>query len=147
MVIGLPPLVVSAVLSDGLPLPSMLLTNTEAAEVLPRKPKACGGAALRTLRAGALVIHTEPSLNFICCAVLTANPAGTSICAPAPKTTPAGLTKKKSGCAPPAARKLKGPWMYDASPPVTRVMTLRIELVLVVNVADSPGSMLKREKL
>lgn len=67
--------------------------------------------------------------------------------APAPKTTPAGLMKKKAGAEPAGEASCKRPKISEAVPPVTRLITLAIAAVLVSNLAVCPASILNREKL
>ncbi len=78
--------------------------------------------------------------------MLAWNAAGTSICAPRPKTTPAGLMKKKFGAAF-AASSRTSPLICDAVPPVTRLTTLARPGVVVVNVADWEAPTLNTWKL
>ncbi|KFB72998.1 MAG: hypothetical protein AW09_001783 [Candidatus Accumulibacter phosphatis] len=67
--------------------------------------------------------------------------------APAPKTTPAGLMKKKAGAEPAAAVSRSVPLICESDPPVTRLITLASAAVLVVKSAVWPVSILNFAKL
>ncbi len=127
----------------GSPPAGVLIANRMACAPAPRKPKASGGALVRTAAGWPLALKMLPSLRWSSSAVDTCRAPGTSIWACSPNATPFGLMSHRSAFGI-SERSRKVPSMSEGSFfPVTRAITCSIGAG-PRNVAVSPAGTLKR---